>query len=458
MTSLTQPTLKFQNDLSKLLDDERFFDISLKCSDNVVLRACKNIICIRSEVLNDYIFNKQKKNNNQIEFDKINSTAMRYILEYLYTDKNEREELSVDNVIEIYYSATYFELDDLKDEIIEFTKKLLEDGDEDLGKILLSDCIGKFSLKTDNFMTQLLVDWVSKIQLFPNDAEKDSLSLLGLEYLLAKTFDTEKSFATYELEIFEYCSNKSKQILSEGKKLDLKMGPYDFNYESSKIQKIMTGFAPLLNFIDLNRINHEDIVKKIEPLNIFPPEIITNAYRYKLERIHEVSRPIRGYLIFKWKNFDNEIWQFENKLNITKNGFTLEADPNLKSYKSIMGNIIIKGKGYHKWDILIENLTDLIYIGICETNSQFNKPYTKGFRGWALGSDGYVYNEKTCKWNNAKFKENDLVSVIVNMNTKHCYFAVNGTIHYDVIGDSFPDQVYPFVSLKKGSKLRVQSY
>ena len=55
---------------------------------------------------------------------------MKAILEYLYTSKNEKETLDDNNIVEIYYSAIYFKLDDLQQDIIEFTKKILWDGDE----------------------------------------------------------------------------------------------------------------------------------------------------------------------------------------------------------------------------------------------------------------------------------------------------------------------------------------
>ena len=86
-----------------------FYDISLKCSDNVVLHASKNILASRSEVFNDHIFDKSKTTpNQQLEFDKINSIAMKLILEYLYTSRNEKEILEFDKIIEVYYSSIYF--------------------------------------------------------------------------------------------------------------------------------------------------------------------------------------------------------------------------------------------------------------------------------------------------------------------------------------------------------------
>ncbi|PKC15872.1 hypothetical protein RhiirA5_348564, partial [Rhizophagus irregularis] len=45
---MVSPRRKLENNLRKLLEDERFFDITLKCSDSLTLRACKNILAVRS--------------------------------------------------------------------------------------------------------------------------------------------------------------------------------------------------------------------------------------------------------------------------------------------------------------------------------------------------------------------------------------------------------------------------
>jgi len=184
--------------------------------------------------------------------------------------------------------------------------------------------------------------------------------------------------------------------------------------------------------------------------------MITDAYRYDVKRNGKDIKPMRGYLILKWENFDDKSWQNENKLKITDNGFSVEADSNLRTYKSIMGDLTIRGKGTHKWDVLVERLNnETVYVGICGLGEIFDKPSGKGYNGWALGSDGYIYSKKDWKWHNSAFKEGDVVNVFINMDIKHCYFGVNGVIRYEVYGYSFPDKVRPFVSFKKGGKLRM---
>ena len=38
-----------------------------------------------------------------------------------------------------------------------------------------------------------------------------------------------------------------------------------------------------------------------------------------------------GHLIFKWKSLDKESCQIKNKLHITDNGFTVEADSEVET-------------------------------------------------------------------------------------------------------------------------------
>jgi len=249
------------------------------------------------------------------------------------------------------------------------------------------------------------------------------------------------------------------------------------NYDSNVVERIKDRLKPLLPYIDLRIVDPEDVVLKLEPLKMFPPEMITSAYRYRIETKHETLKPIRGRLVFRWGNdkesennpdsdkksenlfsiFKSDDKKPEPPLLVTNNGYTVEADAELASYKYIVGDLVVKGKGLHKWDILVENLNETVYIGICGINEKLDKPGDKSYSpGWALGSDGYVYNKKDYKKNNAKFVSGDVVNIAVNMTAKHCYFGVNGVTFYEVIGHAFPDEVYPFAKLNKGAKLHIK--
>src|SRR4051794_39558747 len=165
-----------EKDFRELINDERFYDIALKCSDGTIY-GCKVILATRSDVFNSLIFNESE--NNNLSFHDINSEAMNVILEFLYTSKVEN--FTVKNIIETYYASIHFELIDLQDLVVEFTTKTLMDKNVYVARKLLSECVKKFSLKVDHEMSRILVDRVAKNKL-EVDKLDDSLSLEGLRY------------------------------------------------------------------------------------------------------------------------------------------------------------------------------------------------------------------------------------------------------------------------------------
>src|SRR5205823_14154292 len=81
-----------ENDFRRLINDERFYDIALKCSDGETIYGCKAILATRSDVFNSSIFvesAESAESYNILSFDDINSRAMKVILEFLYTSKVE---------------------------------------------------------------------------------------------------------------------------------------------------------------------------------------------------------------------------------------------------------------------------------------------------------------------------------------------------------------------------------
>src|SRR3954447_16875022 len=195
-----------EKDFRELTNNERFYDIALKCSDGTIY-GCKVILATRSDVFNSLIFN-ESENNNNLSFHDINSEAMNVILEFLYTSKVEN--FTVKNIIETYYASIHFELIDLQDLVVEFTTKTLMDGNAYVAKNLLSECVEKFSLKVDHEMSRILVDRVAKNKLEVDKLE-DPLSLEGLRYLLEKTFDSQIPFATSEINIWKYTLMKASR-------------------------------------------------------------------------------------------------------------------------------------------------------------------------------------------------------------------------------------------------------
>ncbi|RGB40937.1 hypothetical protein C1646_663427 [Rhizophagus diaphanus] len=414
-----------QNDLGQLMNDDRFHDIILECSDKEIISGCKGILATRSKIFNELIFTGLEK--NILSFNNINSNSMKVILEYLYVSEVEKKNITVNNIIEVYHASIHFGLIEFQSHIINQVMEFLKSENEDTGKKLLSECVNKFSLEeVDNEMSQILVDWVAMNKL--KKGVIDSLSLKGLKYFLMKTFDTQKSFATPEIEIWEYILTKAKKEA----------------YDQQGVQKYLN---PLADFINLNRMDAEEIKQRIEPFNIYSDKKLKEVY-FSMA-VGKGLGFIRGVPIFKWKSGILG-------LNVFDGGFTVEAYESIQP-KSILGDLIFKGRGVYEWNILVEKLCKTIYIGICNNINVNFKKNDQDYHGWVLGSDGYVYHEKNYKWYDAKFKEGDKVTVRLDMKNRTCAFSVNDIRKLTVSEwKNIPSQVCPIASLGHGSKLRVK--
>jgi hypothetical protein len=455
-----------ENDMRTLLNDERSFDISLKCSDGVTLRACKNILATRSDVFNNLIFNKSKSEIKNIVFTKINSTVMKAILEFLYTSNIKKVDLTVRDFIELYYAAGCFKLIELQKDIIEFTKKILNDGDKDLGKQLLSQYVEIYAIKTYNGMSKLLINFVSKFKL--NPLEVDSLSLLGLKYLLSKTLEVKVPFATTEFELFKYTLIKIKRMFIKDY-LPNQDSVFNMDYDSNLVKEIRKQLKLLLPYFDLHRMEFMCIMKYVEPLNIFPSERMLDAYRYKIDEniisqeIVNDSRLIRGVPIFRWQAYHERIIELNYGFHVSKDGFTVEVlnTNNNNSIKSMIADMIIKGKGIYEWDIVIEKLHKTVWIGLCDYDKTLEENviiYIQRYHGWVLCSDGYVYHKKDRKWYGKELKEGDIITIHLDMTEKSFAFSINGE-KYPIISDwRITSKIIPVVSLRHGSRLRIQPH
>ncbi|CAG8646628.1 6797_t:CDS:1, partial [Funneliformis caledonium] len=173
------------------------------------------------------------------------------------------------------------------------------------------------------------------------------------------------------------------------------------------------------------------------------------------------SANIRGVPAFKWNNNSTQLI-FSNDRSTVE----MMKPSNTKQkpvHKSILGDMIFKNLGEYEWNIVIEKLGEIVYIGICGDENLSTTE--QNYHGWVLGSDGYVYRKKDWKWYDAKMKVGDNVTIHLNISTVdkrrkcECSFSINGIKKPVVSGygwNDIPTQVYPVVSLGCGSKLRIK--
>lgn len=434
-----------KEDFRRLINDENFYDIALKCSDGKVVFGCKVILATRSGVFNRLILER-----SELSFDDINSNAMKAILQYLYTSEIDEKDLTVENVIEVYHASVRFELLSLQKDIIDRTKILLKKG-KDNGKKLLTQYVNKFntSPKIDNRMSEILVDWVAKSSRL--NEHEIHLSLEGLKYLLMKTIDTEKPFATPEIEVWGYVLMKAKGEFEQNQTSTKKVSDKKSVYSQQEIKGLKNYLTPFIGCINLNRMDAKEIREYVEPFNIFSVEEIKDVYYSKTQ--NEGSGFIRGVPIFKWEKYE--------QLTVSDDGYIVEVVENLTKPKSTLGDLTFKGEGVYKWDILIEKLCGKVYIGVCDMNEVKTLNRTdQEYRGWVLGSDGYAYHNNKYIWYDAKFKRGDRVTVHLNMKMKTCAFSINKNMK-PIVSEwkDIPSQVCPIASfLEHGSKLRIEPH
>src|SRR2546430_2857190 len=116
-----------EQDLRLLINNPKYSDIEILCGDEKKLYGCKAILAARSDVFDGLFYNGMKESyEKQVSFPKINSSTMEIILEYSYTGSIKEESLTKDNIIEVFYTADYFQLPDLQNFIIKTVKDNLE--------------------------------------------------------------------------------------------------------------------------------------------------------------------------------------------------------------------------------------------------------------------------------------------------------------------------------------------
>ena len=114
-----------EQDLRLLLNNPKYSDIEILCENKKKLYGCRAILAARSEVFDGLLYNGMKESyEKQISFPTITFFGMEIILEYTYTGSIKEKSLTMDNVIEAYNAADYFQFPDLQSHIVKTFEKL----------------------------------------------------------------------------------------------------------------------------------------------------------------------------------------------------------------------------------------------------------------------------------------------------------------------------------------------
>ncbi|CAB5356750.1 unnamed protein product [Rhizophagus irregularis] len=457
-----------EQDFGLLVNNPKYSDVEILCEDEKKLHGCRAILAARSEVFDRLLYNGMKKNHdNQISFPKIKSAGMEIVLEYIYTGSVKEESLTKDNAVEAFYAADYFRLSDLQDFITKTVK------DTNLAKYyspeLLSKVSEKLPLTEDNTLINLLVETMAIMSL--NDIEFGRLSVAGLKYLLSCTHEREKPFATPEYEVFRYSAIlAAKQVSNDANKILTKLLPTLDQIESpikvknkfiTDHQKVGKELEPLIKFIDFRRIKVQILADIIEPLEIVPDKIISNAYRYIALSNNSNLNYIRGKPIKSIDQSDYYVWDESacgSKLIIEDNGKIVQTPNNCNSHQNVRAKIVLEDKGIFEWDIIIEKTCAYAWVGVCASeNFDYEKFARYQSTGWVLGSSGCCNKsiENYCP----PFGDGTKVTVHLDMNKRTCAFSIDGKKYREVSEwDNLPSKLYPVVSLFSPGRFRIQPH
>ncbi|UZN99724.1 uncharacterized protein OCT59_000991 [Rhizophagus irregularis] len=294
-----------EQDLRLLVNNPKYSDIEILCEDGKKLHGCRAILAARSENI------------------------------LTYTGSIKEESLTKDNTVEAFYAAVYFQLSDLQDFILKTVKNT--NFAKNYSPELLSKISEKMPLTEDNVLLNLLVEEVANI----------SLNNIKFEY-----------------EVFRYSAIlAAKQVSNDAHKTLTKLLPTLEQIENpikvknkfiTDHRKVGKELEPLIKFIDFRRIKVQILANIIEPLEIVPDKIISNAYRYiALSNNLNLNNLIntRGTSI----NEIDYVWTF-------------------------------------KWDVIIKKNCSWSWVGVCASKN-FDYQTFAGNQptGWVFGSGG-LYN------------------------------------------------------------------
>jgi hypothetical protein len=433
------------NDLKTLLNSTLLSDIKIKGNDGIEINAHRVILAVRSEVFKQMLLNGMKESTQKvIEFPEFSSDVLHVILEYLYTGRVTEQTLKIEIVAEAFHGADYFLLEQLKLQIIEFFKNHPEYNNEhkvNLSAKVLSQLLECME-STSNEFTNLLCDSIISVSL--ELVEYFNLNVKALEYILSniKREEETKMFSILEYDLFHYvilwaaneisedallfyksCLPSSKTIKSlnrnsNGSLIDISNMQDLAKYQST----MMTKISPLLNHVKLERIHPFIISNVIEPLSgLIESKTLIDVYRNQalLAGKHICLNDIS----LQWNDNASGSNMYLSNLSVVVS--------NSSSHEWIRTTVPISGQDLFEWDVVVEKICNIFWVGICTTNG-FNVNYNswlgKQAYGWVFGSNGVICHN-TRKDNGPytnrygkEFKENDRITVHLDMGERTCFF------------------------------------
>lgn len=168
--------------LAKLLTDEKFADVTLKCNDGI-LKAHKPILASRSDVFERMFYSKMLEAETNEVICKFNVCSMKAFLEYLYSGKLDKTKVTV-----LFEAADYYNVVNLKETCEEILMKKLN-AENAIPGLILAHTFGRKKLKKH------ILEYIPKnckavvaSKGFKSASQDSSEFMLEIAFLLIKAF------------------------------------------------------------------------------------------------------------------------------------------------------------------------------------------------------------------------------------------------------------------------------
>lgn len=460
-----------KQDLKFLLNNQKYSDVEILCSDEEKFYCSRNILSARSEVFEGLLYNEiEESYESQISFPTIDSSVMKIVLEYIYTGSIDEESLDKYNVFEVFNVADYFQLPVLQDFIMEFFKNNLEKNYVNFSPEFLSRAVDIMPLSKDSILLTLLVKTVATIPL--NAIEFGRLSIKAFRYLLSYVREKEMTFATTEYEIFRYSAILlAKQISNDTYNAFMKRLPTleqienvenSVQINTTDCREVAKEIESFIKYIDFSKIKGQILANIIEPLEIVPAKMILDAYRQKAVTNFIELDELRSMTEFSEPTYVWDELACGSKLFIMENGNIIQSTFGQNSLQSVRAEILLEyNKGIFEWDVIIEQSCRSSYVGVCASeNFDYEAWAGSQSTGWVLGSNGSCYNSGVWMRNYCPTfadRNNIKITVHLDMNRTTIAFTVSG-IKYPEVWYNLPAKLYPVVSLRYPARFRIKPH
>ncbi|CAG8561745.1 2493_t:CDS:1 [Ambispora leptoticha] len=462
------------HDLSLTVNNPRYSDIRILCQ-NGVLYGCRTILAARSDIFDRILFTGNRDPcPTEISFPDINSSAMKAVLEFIYTGSIREETLfKPSEAIEIYYAADYFLLPDLQDNILKLIEESLKENEYGLAVKLLNKTIKKMPLSQDNNLLALLTTYIAAIPLdsFPFEY----FTMENLRVLLSMTLNSETYFATPEYEVFRYiilwgASQISEEAISifESRLPALEIAeqqilfPQEFfpnQQEAAKYYEIRSLVlqiaSPVLAYVNFSLIKPNILANVIHPLGIIPPPALFEAYQFHAG-LNNNSITRRGGIScriddLRWDNMacgpNIEIRDYGTRV-LCANSTTVE---------SVRGVNLLWGNGMYEWDVVVEEKSRCAWIGVCGEGVNFSSYLGRQENIYVFSSDGQIWNSRKSQKYGSTFGKGSTITVHLDMTKRTCAFSID-RVRYPVAWSNLPEKLYPAAAIWKFGRLRIKPH